>query len=156
MTGRGRAGGRGWDGREIGRSGRLYVRRAAVRHQGDRDGAARASPRLRNIFSQFCSVEKYLFPSVVCLFCCSLSLIRWALQVMRDAHFSLAKSSRHVLGKNSFTTKVCEIGPKSEHGHVHHVPKAPSEGETPQKNTLPFCFLKTTESVFEDQKLLLT
>ena len=49
----GRAGGRGWDGREIGRSGRLYVRRAAVRHHGDQDGAARASPRLRNIFSQF-------------------------------------------------------------------------------------------------------
>ena len=131
MTGRGRAGGRGWDGREIGRSGRLYVRRAAVRHHGDQDGAAGASPRLRNIF-KIC-VEKYVVSIVVCLFCCSLSLIRWALQVMRDAQFSLSKSSRHILGKNNFGTKVCEIEPKSEHGHVHHVPKAPSEVEILQK-----------------------
>ena len=97
VTGGGRAGGRGWDGREIGRSGRLYVRRAAVRHHGDQDGAAGASPRLRNIFPIY--VDKYVVSIVVCLFCCSLSLIRWALQVMRDAHFSLAKSSRHVFEK---------------------------------------------------------
>ena len=101
------------------------------------------------------SIEKYLFPIyvekyvvsiVVCLFCCSLSLIRWALQVMRDAQFSLAKSSRHVLGKNNFGTKVCETGPKSEHGHVHHVPKAPSEGTHLQKN-IPLCFC------FEDNRI---
>ena len=52
---------------------------------------------IEKYFPNLCG--KYVVSIVVCLFCCSLSLIRWALQVMRDAQFSLSKSSRHVFEK---------------------------------------------------------
>ena len=42
-----------------------------------------------------------------------------------------------ITSKLNLGTKKCEIRnmDMSEHGHVHHVPKAPSEGETLQKNS---------------------
>ena len=44
--------------------------------------------------------------------------------------------------KVSFGTEACEIGSNSEHGHVQHVPKAPSEGEIIQKTKdLSSCWL---------------
>ena len=40
--------------------------------------------------------------------------------------------------KVSFGTEAAKFDETSEIGHVHHVPKPPSEGETHQKNSTPF------------------
>ena len=52
-----------------------------------------------------------------------------------------AKPSR-IIGKLpqkiSFGSETWKLEQKSELGHVHHVPKAPSENETVQKNNTSF------------------
>ena len=52
-----------------------------------------------------------------------------------------AESSVNVIKKSVVEPNRAKWDQKSEHGHVHHVPKAPSEVEALQKNTFLF---KTT------------
>ena len=44
-----------------------------------------------------------------------------------------AEPSGNYLKKSVLDPKRAKLDQKSEHGHVHHVPKAPSEGEILQK-----------------------
>ena len=48
------------------------------------------------------------------------------------------ESSRNFVKNSVLDPKRAKLDRKSEHGHIHHVPKAPSEGETLQKNIPPF------------------
>ena len=47
--------------------------------------------------------------------------------------FLYAKPSRNYVKKSVLEAKRAKLNLKSEHGHVHHVPKAPSEGDMLQK-----------------------
>ena len=62
------------------------------------------------------------------------------------------ESRGNYVKKSVWEPKCGKLNEKSELGHVRHVPKAPSEGETLQKKH-PLFFFKTTKSISEDQKL---
>ena len=53
-----------------------------------------------------------------------------------------AESSRNFVKNLVLDPKRAKLDQKSEHGHVHHVPKAPSEGEIIQEKH--FFFFETT------------
>ena len=62
---------------------------------------------------------------------------------------SHAESSRNYL-KNLVLDPTCaKLDQQSEHGHVHHVPEAPSEGETLKKHP---SFLKKQQNQFLKSK----
>ena len=49
-----------------------------------------------------------------------------------------SKTMQNHLKKSVLDPKRTKLDSKSSHGHVHHIPKAPSEGETIQKITSLF------------------